>query len=167
MGFAADGRPYSADDPDLVTFIHAAETWSFLESARRFGPRDLTPEQCDRYYVEMAPVAVALGAEWVPRSAADVDGYFQRLRPELHAGPQAFEARDWLRHGVAQRPNEHTVYVLLLSAAVDLAPVGSLGVGPFRSRPARPPARHRGADPAHPGGLGRPALDGRAPLRAR
>jgi uncharacterized protein (DUF2236 family) len=121
-GFAADGRPYSADDPDLVTFIHAAETWSFLESARRFGPRDLSPEQCDRYYAEMAPVAVALGAEWVPRSAADVDGYFRRLRPQLHAGPQALEARDWLRHGVARRPNEHTVYVVLLSAAIGILP---------------------------------------------
>jgi len=42
-GVAPDGRPYSADDPELVTFIHAAEVSSFLESARRFGPRDLTP----------------------------------------------------------------------------------------------------------------------------
>jgi uncharacterized protein (DUF2236 family) len=70
----------------------------------------------------MAPVAVALGAEWVPRSAADVDGYFQRQRSHLHAGPQAFEARDWLRHGVAQRPNEHAVYVVLLSAAIGILP---------------------------------------------
>jgi uncharacterized protein (DUF2236 family) len=121
-GFAADGRPYSADDPDLVTFIHTAEIWSFLESSRRFGPRDLTPEQCDRYYVEMAPVALALGAEWVPRSTADVEDYFRRLRPHLRAGPQALQARDWLRRGVARRPNEHAVYVLLLSAAIGILP---------------------------------------------
>ena len=76
-GVAPDGRPYSAADPELVTFIHAAEVSSFLESSRRFGPRDLTPEQCDQYYEEMAPVAIALGAEWVPRSTADVDDYFR------------------------------------------------------------------------------------------
>jgi len=67
-GIAPDGRPYSAGDPDLVTFIHVAEVSSFLESARRFGPRPLSPAQCDRYYDEVAPVAVALGADWVPRT---------------------------------------------------------------------------------------------------
>ena len=101
-GVAPDGRPYSAGDPELVTFIHAAEVSSFLESSRRFGPRDLTPEQCDQYYEEMAPVALALGAEWVPRSTADVEDYFRRQRHEFHAGPQALQARDWLRHGVSQ-----------------------------------------------------------------
>jgi uncharacterized protein (DUF2236 family) len=121
-GIAPDGRPYSADDPALVTFIHAAEVSSFLESARRFGPRDLTPEQCDRYYDEVAPVALALGAEWVPRSAADVDDYFRRLRPELHAGAQALQARDWLRHGVSRRREQRAVYAVLHAAAVSLLP---------------------------------------------
>ncbi len=121
-GVAPDGRPYSAADPDLVTFIHAAEVSSFLESARRFGPRDLTPEQCDQYYDEMAPVALALGAEWVPRSAADVEGYFRRLRPELCAGAQARQARDWLRRGVTRRPEQRAVYLALFSAAVSVLP---------------------------------------------
>jgi uncharacterized protein (DUF2236 family) len=121
-GVAPDGRPYSADDPELVTFIHAAEVSSFLESARRFGPRDLTPEQCDQYYDEVAPVAFALGAEWVPRSAADVDDYFRRLRPELHAGAQALQARDWLRHGVSRRREQRAVYAVLHAAAVSLLP---------------------------------------------
>jgi uncharacterized protein (DUF2236 family) len=121
-GVAPDGRPYSADDPDLVTFIHAAEVSSFLESSRRFGPRDLTPEQCDQYYEEMAPVAIALGADWVPRSAAEVDDYFRRLRPELHAGPQALQARDWLRHGVSRRPEQRAVYAVLHAAAVSTLP---------------------------------------------
>jgi uncharacterized protein (DUF2236 family) len=121
-GVAPDGRPYSAGDPELVTFIHAAEVSSFLESSRRFGPRDLTPEQCDQYYEEMAPVALALGAEWVPRSTADMDDYFLRLRPELHAGPQALQARDWLRHGVRRRPEQRAVYSVLHAAAVSTLP---------------------------------------------
>jgi uncharacterized protein (DUF2236 family) len=121
-GVAPDGRPYSAADPDLVTFIHTAEVSSFLESSRRFGPRDLTPEQCDRYYEEMAPVAVALGAEWVPRSRADVDDYFRRLRPELYAGAQARQARDWLRRGVARRPEQRAIYLVLHAGAVSVLP---------------------------------------------
>jgi uncharacterized protein (DUF2236 family) len=121
-GIAPDGRPYSAGDPDLVTFIHVAEVSSFLESARRFGPRPLSPAQCDRYYDEVAPVAVALGADWVPRTGDEVESYFARIRPELYAGPQARQARDWLRRGVADRPEERAVYALLLSAAIGVLP---------------------------------------------
>jgi uncharacterized protein (DUF2236 family) len=121
-GVAPDGRAYSAADPDLVTFIHVAEMSSFLESARRFGPRALTLEQCDRYYEDVAPVAVALGAERVPRSMLETQGYFGRIRPELSAGPQALQARDWLRRGVAKRPEERIAYSILLAAAISTLP---------------------------------------------
>jgi uncharacterized protein (DUF2236 family) len=121
-GIAPGGRPYSASDPELVTFIHTAEVSSFLESSRRFGARDLSPEQCDEYYDEMAPVALALGAIWVPRSAADVTDYFRQRRSELYATDQARQARDWLRHGVTRRPNERAVFALLHAAAVSTLP---------------------------------------------
>ncbi len=121
-GIAPDGRAYSAADPDLVTFIHVAEVSSFLESARRFGPRTLTPEQCDQYFAEVAPVALALGADWVPNSTDEVESYFLRVRPDLYAGPQARQARDWLRQRVAKRPEERAVYTLLLSAAISVLP---------------------------------------------
>lgn len=121
-GTAPDGRPYSADDPELVTFIHVAEVSSFLAASRRYGPRPLTPEQCDRYYEEVAPVALALGATWAPRSAAEVESYLLRVRPDLYAGPQAIAARDWLLRGVARRPTERAVYSLVLAAAVGTLP---------------------------------------------
>ena len=37
-GVAPDGRPYSAADPDLVTWVHAAEVSSFLAAARVYAP---------------------------------------------------------------------------------------------------------------------------------
>jgi uncharacterized protein (DUF2236 family) len=121
-GTAPDGRPYSADDPELVTFIHVAEVSSFLASARRYGPVPLTPGQCDRYYEEVAPVAYALGATWAPRSVDEVQSYLLRVRPDLYAGPQARAARDWLVRGVARRPTERAVYSLVLAASVGVLP---------------------------------------------
>jgi uncharacterized protein (DUF2236 family) len=121
-GIAPDGRAYSADDPELVTFIHVAEMASFLASSQRYGSRPLTPEECDRYYEEVAPVALDLGATWVPRSAAEVESYFLRLRPDLYAGPQAKAARDWLLRGVARRPSERAVYSLVVAAAIGVLP---------------------------------------------
>ena len=122
QGTAPDGRPYAADDPELVTFIHVAEVSSFLASSRRYGPRPLGPEQCDRYYEEVAPVALALGATWAPRSVAEVESYLLRVRPELYAGPQAREARDWLLRDVARRPGERAVYSLVLASAIGILP---------------------------------------------
>jgi len=121
-GTAPDGRKYSADDPELVTFIHVAEVHSFLASSRRYGPRPLTPEQCDRYYEEVASVAYALGAAWVPTSEREAESYLLRVRAELYAGPQAMEARDWLLRGVARRPSERAVYSLVLAAAIGVLP---------------------------------------------
>jgi len=121
-GTAPDGRPYSAADPELVTFIHVAEVSSFLASSQRYGTRPLAPEQCDRYYAEVACVALDLGATWAPRSVAEVESYLLRVRPDLYAGPQAIAARDWLLRGVARRPTERAVYSLVLAAAIGVLP---------------------------------------------
>jgi uncharacterized protein (DUF2236 family) len=121
-GIAPDGRPYSADDPELVTFIHVAEVASFLASSQRYGTRALTPDECDQYYEEVAPLALALGATWVPRSSTEVESYLLRLRPDLYAGPQARAARDWLLRGVARRPTERALYTLLVAAAIGVLP---------------------------------------------
>ena len=138
-----------------------------------------TPEECDRYYEEVAPVALALGATWVPRSAAEVESYLLRLRPELYAGPQARTARDWLLRGVARRPSERAVYSLVVAAAVGVLPgwarreLGLSVAGPLdllvdtaAVTPLTRGALHRpalGGEPAGlsdaSGGQGEPAVD--------
>jgi uncharacterized protein (DUF2236 family) len=121
-GVAPDGRPYSAADPELVTWVHVAEMSSFLHAVRRFGNQRLTADDVDAYFAETAAVAYELGAEWVPRSADEVEAYFRRVRPELYAGPQAVAARDFLLRGVGTRPEDRVVYAVIASAAVSLLP---------------------------------------------
>jgi len=121
-GIAPDGRPYDASDPELLTWVHVAEVSTFLHAARRFGPMRFSAEECDAYYRETAVVARALGAAWVPRSADEVTAYFQRVRPELYAGPQALAARDYLLRGVSRRPEDRAVYAVIAASAVSLLP---------------------------------------------
>ncbi|HEX3948175.1 MAG TPA: oxygenase MpaB family protein [Acidimicrobiales bacterium] len=121
-GVAPDGRPYSADDPDLVTWIHVAEITSFLASCQRFGPRPLSAVERDAYWAGTATVARALGAEWVPETADQATTYLGRVRPILYAGPQARAARDFLLRGVARRPNDRAAYAVIVAAAVTLLP---------------------------------------------
>jgi len=121
-GVAPDGRRYSADDPDLVTWIHVAEMSSFLASCQRFGPRPLSAPEQDAYWADTAVVPRALGAVWVPETADQAAAYLLRVRPDLYAGPQAMAARDFLLRGVGTRPNDRVVYTIIMAAAVTLLP---------------------------------------------
>jgi uncharacterized protein (DUF2236 family) len=82
-GLAEDGTPYTADDPELLTWVHVTEAHSFLAGYRRFAHRDVPPAIADRYYDEVRRVAEALGARDVPASESQVADYFVRVQPQL------------------------------------------------------------------------------------
>ena len=121
-GVAPDGRPYSANDPELLTWVHAAEMWSFLQAVQRYGPARFDTEECDAYYAETSAVAYTLGAQWVPQSVDEMDAYFRRVRGELYAGSQALAARDFLLRGMGRRPEDRAVHAVLVGAAVGVLP---------------------------------------------
>src|SRR5690348_1048037 len=86
-GTAEDGRPYSADDPHLLIWVHAGGCWCFLRAYERYC-QPIPRAMQDRYLAEMARIAEALGARNVPGSTAELDAFFFRVRPEL-----SFDAR--------------------------------------------------------------------------
>lgn len=67
-GHAEDGRPYAADDPHLLTWVHVTEAYSFLQGYRRYSHVTLPVGAADRYYDEVRRIAEALGARDVPAS---------------------------------------------------------------------------------------------------
>ena len=83
QGIAADGRPYSAEDPRLLTWVHCAEAWSFLEGYKAYCLHNVPRGMQDLYFNESARVAEALGARDVPKSLAEMEAYFRSVRPEL------------------------------------------------------------------------------------
>lgn len=120
QGVAPDGRPYRAQDPDLLTWVHATEVDSLLGAFRRYGGR-LTPADQDRYVAEMATVAGLLGAADPPRSAGALAAYLRDVRPELRAGPSAHQAVRYLLAPPLPLP-ARPAYGLLAAAAVELLP---------------------------------------------
>ncbi|MEA2398689.1 MAG: hypothetical protein QOK25_2245 [Thermoleophilaceae bacterium] len=84
------GHEYSADDPDTQLWVHCVEWHSFLAAYRAYGGR-LTPEEEDRYHAEGAIVAplVGLPPETVPRTVAEMRGYFASVRPQLRISDSA------------------------------------------------------------------------------
>jgi len=94
------GRSYSADDPDLLRWVHVTEVSSFAHAVRRLGLIDPATE--DRFFAEQVLAAELLGTTDVPASRAAVEAYFEAVRPELVASPVARRAA--LRLAVAPLP---------------------------------------------------------------
>ncbi len=122
-GTAPDGRPYRADDPRLLLWVHVAEVDSFLRAHRRYGRARLDDAGYDEYVAQAAVVARALGAEDVPESVAELDACLESFRPEL-AGTAA--ARRTARYLLVRPPVPLAVrgpYGVLAAAAVALLPL--------------------------------------------
>jgi uncharacterized protein (DUF2236 family) len=122
VGVAPDGRPYRADDPDLLRWIHVAEVSSFLNGHRRYSLLPITPPDQDRYFDEVRIVAERLGATGVPRSRADVAAYFEAVRPELAAGPVAHDTVRFLLAPPFEERPLRLAYGVVMQAAIGLLP---------------------------------------------
>ncbi|QBG86992.1 DUF2236 domain-containing protein [Xanthomonas oryzae] len=94
-GRTADGVPYDANDPQLLTWVHVTEAYGFLQGCRRYC-RDVPADIADRYYDQARRVAEALGAADVPASEAQVDAYFASVLGELRMDARAREVLDIL-----------------------------------------------------------------------
>lgn len=121
-GVAPDGRPYRADDPELLAFVHTSEVWNFLAAYQRYGPRPLLRAEKDAYLDEVAVLAELLDAAPVPRSVPAVRAYFRAIRPELQATSESRAAFGFLRTPVARRPVDVVAHRVIAEAAIDLLP---------------------------------------------
>jgi uncharacterized protein (DUF2236 family) len=87
------GAEVRANQPELLLWVHACLVDSFLSTVRRGGLR-LSDADADRYVTEQVRMARLAGIRGVdvPRTVADLAGYFADMRPELRATRAAREA---------------------------------------------------------------------------
>ncbi len=121
-GVASDGRPYRADDPHLLAWVHVAEIDSFLRAHQRYGRRPLTPAEADTYVAQTAKVARLLGATDVPMSRAELDDSLEAFRPELAGTPEAREVARFLLRDAPLSARARLPYASVSAAAVGLLP---------------------------------------------
>ena len=121
------GRTYSANDPDLLLWVHAVEVHSILIAYRRFAHR-VSDADADRYVAEMARVAELLGLPpaLAPRSLGDLRDYLRNV--------------DGLRMSAAARDGMRTILTPPMPVAmrpVSVVPITAAIVDPA---PGRAPA---------------------------
>ena len=122
VGVAPDGRPYRANDPHLLRWVHVAEVDSFLAAYRRYGAEPLTAGDADEYVAQMAGIARSLGVPAPPESVRSLADQLRSFRSELHGTRQA---RDVARYLLWQPPMPlaaRAPYSVLAASAVGLLP---------------------------------------------
>jgi uncharacterized protein (DUF2236 family) len=121
-GVLPDGRAYAANDPALLAWVHVTEAISFLDAWIRYGDPEMAKADQDRYFVEMARIAQALGADPIPRSRAEARALVEATRPVLGCDARTREvARLVLNQHASSRVAE-PFQALTLQAGVDLLP---------------------------------------------
>ena len=121
-GTLPDGTPYSANDPALLTWVHAAEVHCFLAAYRRHVDPAMPAAEQDRYLAEMAEPARRLGARDVPETRAALDAYLRAIRPALRYDHRTREVTHALLGQPAPTPVLAPFRALTMNAAVDLLP---------------------------------------------
>jgi uncharacterized protein (DUF2236 family) len=154
------GERFRIDEPDLLRWVHVAEVESFLTTATRAGLR-LTPAEIDRYYAEQLRSAelVGLDPSTVPSTAAEVDAYYEAVRPELRLTRDSAETAFFLT--VPPVPDNWGNKVLRLSLTLGPARWAYFGIASTAVALLPPWARRLY------GGFGWPTTDVTADLSVR
>ena len=122
-GTTPNGRPYSADDPHLLMWVHVAEVDSFLRAFEAFGEGVLAPADADEYVRQASSIAARLGVIDPPNSVAELTSIMDSYRPELRGtGPAAREAASLLLVHPPFSGFTRAGYHLLAAGAVSTLP---------------------------------------------
>lgn len=121
-GKLPDGTPYSANDPDLLAWVHVTETYCFLEAWKRYAEPAMKAAEQDRYFREMREVATRLGAHDVPASRSDAIAHMRARQHELAVSDRSREVITLLLDPGLQEMALMPLQRMTAQAAVDLLP---------------------------------------------
>jgi uncharacterized protein (DUF2236 family) len=94
-GTRPDGVAYRALDPELIAWVHTCIPWALMSAFDRYRRR-LSVEEQDRYLAEQAVIGRMGGADWVPRSVAELHDYVECMRPRLCLNEHTLSFLDFL-----------------------------------------------------------------------
>ena len=116
------GRPYAADDPHLLRWVHVAEISSFLAAHQAYAATPLTDQEADLFVHQTSRAASLLGATELPHAVRELEDVIEGYRPELESTSAAREATRFMLLNppvpLVARPG----YALIAAGAVALLP---------------------------------------------
>ena len=125
VGTASDGRPYSANDPHLLRWVHVVEVDSFLTAHTRFGEQKLTQAQRDGYVEDMSLIAEKLGVTAPPKSERALRDQMKSFKNELQSTDESRDAIKYLMFNPPLPYPARAAYYALVAATVATLPAWS------------------------------------------
>jgi uncharacterized protein (DUF2236 family) len=119
-GITPDGRPYTADDPHLLMWVHVAEVDSFLSTFQAFGAKQLTSAEADEYVRQVGSIAARLGVIDPPSTVNELTAILDSYRPDLTGSGPARQASNLLIHPPVTGLTRAGYYLLAASAVSTL-----------------------------------------------
>jgi uncharacterized protein (DUF2236 family) len=116
------GKAYSANDQDLLRYVHATGVDSYLIAYETYV-RALDPADADRYVAERAgPVKLVGLVDDVPKSVASLRAYLAAAESELLMTPPAIGVRELVTRSPLPRPLHLAAGIPSRAAIVTLPP---------------------------------------------
>ncbi len=97
-GFDEFGKPYSATDPHLLSWVHLTETRSFMRAYEDYRKEKINPQDKDQYFMEMSILGERMGAKDLPSTYAGTNEAIKSYIPELYFGERAQSILDLLEN---------------------------------------------------------------------
>lgn len=116
------GRPYAADDPHLLRWVHVAEIWSFLNAHQRYAAEPLTAAEADLFVRQTNRAASRLGATDLPTTVQELEDVIEGYRPELASTVAAREATRFMLLNPPVPLLARPGYALIAAGGVALLP---------------------------------------------
>ena len=120
-GTTPSGEVYSANDPELLNWVHGTAAYGFLQAYHAYV-QSLSSSERDRYYAEGVTAAGLYGATSAPASEAELEMLFHATAGRLERSDIVLEFLSIMRSApilpMLLRPAQH----LLVRGAVDLMP---------------------------------------------
>ena len=120
-GCTPAGVPYTADDVELLTWVHATATFGFLQ-AYAACVRPVASAGRDAFYAENQPSARLYGVHAPPASERELQALFERMHPRLEPSEVVLEFLAIMRTVPLLPVPLRAAQRLLIAAAVQTLP---------------------------------------------
>jgi uncharacterized protein (DUF2236 family) len=120
-GRTPSGQRYCANNPDLLTWVHATAAFSFFQAYSRYVCVQ-SPANADSFFQEGLPAAVLYGAIYAPTTAYEMRALFASMQGSLEASSIVFEFLEIMRTTPILPPIFRPLQRILVRAAIDILP---------------------------------------------
>lgn len=120
-GVDLQGRPYVANEPALIRWVHLAEVSSFLNAYQHLSRSPLSEAACDQYVHEMAQIGHLLGAIDLPLTWQSTQAALVAYQNELRFDDRARSILRVVENYPADLIDKPFM-LLILNAAFDVMP---------------------------------------------